>query len=555
MATSASKQGHSPSGAWKEKGRHMRRSFAYIGFIVLALSLASCQKATKQLESDLNYDTLYKQLRKEDEQFIKMRAQESQHLERAAAVDESIIEPVLPEFNPLDETTISISVQEETLHNILYIVARNAGLNLVIEPGISLDNRVTISFEDASSALVVEKLLAAYDLAWEVSDNILMVSRFSEKIFYLDFVNTNAQVTSTSGGDIFGSALSGQGQLSGTFAVGNELSGEFKDESIYGQVLKSVDSILSEESSFGEQGATGEAPADPGYFALDPLTGALYVRSTPGKLRAVAQMLNNLKTKLSRQVVIDARIMEVRLSDEFRFGIDFSWVAQRMAWGDATTTMSWLQRGATPIGGRTFAGDNTAATITGFKKGDDAFNAALEAMQTFGGVKVVANPHVRAKHGQPALFTAGSSRQYVSGIERDVDDSGNVTFTVSTASVFDGVMLGVVAYVSDDNKVDLQIFPIKSEVNEASLALVEVTSAGDKLTLPRVDVKNVVTTARLNDGDTIILGGLIDKNTDKQDTGVPVVGDIPILGWLFKTRVETDAVRELVVVMNIKVVQ
>ncbi len=417
-------------------------------------------------------------------------------------------------------------------------MARNAGLNLVIEPGISLENRVTISFEDASSALVVEKLLAAYDLAWEVNDNILMVSRFAEKVFYLDFVNTNAEVTSASGGDIFGSAMSGQGQLSGTFAVANELSGDFKDESIYGQILKSVDSIISEETAFGEQGTTGEEPENPGYFALDPLTGALYVRSTPGKLRAVAQMLNNLKTKLARQVVIDARIMEVSLSDEFRFGIDFNWVAERMAWGDGTTTMSWLQRGSTAIADRPYADNTTVATITGFRQGAAAFNAALEAMQTFGGVKVVANPHVRAKHGQPALFTAGSSRQYVAGIERDVDDAGNVTFTVNTASVFNGVMLGVVAYVSDDNKVDLQIFPIKSEVKEASLALVEVTSAGDKLTLPQVDVKNVVTTARVNDGDTIILGGLIDKNTDKEDSGIPVVGDIPILGWLFKTRVE-----------------
>jgi len=554
MIISASKQGRSRAGAWKEKGRHMRRSIAYLGFIVLVFGLVSCQNASKQLESDLNYDTLYKQLRKEDEQFIKMRSQEEQ-LEKLAKIDDSAIDPVMPEFNPLEETTISISVQEETIHNILYIVARNAGLNLVIEPGISLDNRVTISFEDASSALVVEKLLAAYDLAWEVSDNILSVSRFAEKVFSLDFVNLNSETSTDSGGDIFGSALQGSGQLTGSFAIKSTMSGEFAENSLYGQILKSVDSILSEESAFGTQGATGEVPEAPGYYSLDPLTGSLYVRTTPGKLRAIAQLLNNLKTKLSRQVVIDARIMEIRLSDTFRFGIDFSWVAQRMAFGDATTTVSWLQRGATAFDARTFTNNNTAATVSGFRKGDDAFNAALEAMQTFGGVKVVANPHVRAKHGQPALFTAGSSRQYVSGINRDVDDQGNVTFTVETASVFDGVMLGVVAYISDDDKVDLQVFPIKSEVNEASLALVEVTSAGDKLTLPRVDVKNVVTTVRVNDGDTIILGGLIDKSTDKTDTGVPVVSDIPILGWLFKTRVNTDAVRELVVVMNIKVVK
>lgn len=531
----------------------MRRTIALLGFVVLSLSLASCQNPSKQLESDLNYDALYKQLRKEDEEFIKIRSQEAQ-LEQSNSQVEDLIEPVLPAFNPLEETTISISVQEETIHNILYIVARNAGLNLVIEPGISLDNRITISFEDASSALVVEKLLQAYDLAWEVKDNILYVERFAERTFNLDFVNTNNEVTVNSGGDIFGSALSGSGQLSGEFTMTNAFSGEFEENSIYGNILQSVDSIISEESAFGEQGATGEEPINPGYFALDPLTGALHVRTSPGKLRAIARMLNNLKTKLSRQVIIDARIMEVRLSDTFRFGIDFSWVAERAALGDATSTISWLTRGSTAINARTFSDNNTIMTLQGTRIGDDTFNAAVEAMQTFGGVKVLANPHVRAKHGQPALFTAGSSRSYVAQIDREVED-GVTTFTVETANVFDGVMLGVVAYVSDESNVDLQIFPLKSEVNEASLALVEVTSAGDKITLPRVDVKNVSTTVRVNDGDTIILGGLIDKTHDKTDTGVPVLGDIPVLGWLFKTRADNDAVRELVIVMNIRVVK
>ena len=531
----------------------MRRYIAHLGIFMLAMGLAACQNPGKMLESDLQYDTLYKQLRKEDEQFVKIRSMEEQMEKKAESV-EDLIDPVLPAYNPLEDTTVSINVQEETIHNILYIVARNAGLNLVIEPGISLDNRVTISFEDASSALVVEKLLKAYDLAWEVEDNILYVQRFAEQTFNLDFVNTNTEVANNGGGDIFGSALSGSGDLKGEFSMQSSAGGEFEDSSLYGSILQSVDSILSEESAFGEQSVTGEEPENPGYFALDPLTGSLYVRSSPGKIRAIAKMINNLKSKLSKQVVIDARIMEVRLDDEFHFGIDFNWVAQRMAWGDGTATVSLLQRGSTAIAGRTFSDNNTALTLTGLQKGDDTFNAAVEAMQAFGGVKVVANPHVRAKHGQPAMFAAGTSQRYVSGIERDVDDNGNVTFTVETANVFDGVMLGVIAYISDDNKIDLQIFPIKSEVSQASLALVEVSSAGDKLTLPQVDVKNVSTTVRASDGDTIILGGLIDKNHDKTDNGLPVVSDIPVLGWLFKTRVENDEIREMVIVMNVRVV-
>lgn len=532
----------------------MRRYIVHLGLFVLALGLAGCQNPGKMLESDLNYDTLYKQLRKEDEQFVKIRSMEQQ-VESSPKTAEDLIEPVLPVYNPLEDTTVSISVQEETLHNVLYIVARNAGLNLVIEPGISLDNRVTISFEDASSALVVEKLLQAYDLAWEVEDNILYVQRFAEETFHLDFVNTNTEVSNNGGGDIFGSALSGSGDLQGNFSLESTSGGDFSDNSLYGQILKSVDSILSEESAFGSQTVTGDEPENPGYFALDPLTGTLFVRSTPGKIRAVAKVLNNLKSKLSKQVVIDARIMEVRLDDEFHFGIDFNWVAQRMAWGDGTTAISLLQRSSTAYGAQTYADNNTAMTITGFAKGDDTFNAAVEAMQAFGGVKVVANPHVRAKHGQPALFAAGTSQRYVSGIDRDVDDNGNVTFTVETSNVFNGVMLGVIAYISDDDRVDLQIFPIKSEVAQASLALVEVTSAGDKLTLPQVDVKNVSTTVRVSDGDTIILGGLIDKNHDKTDSGIPGVSNIPILGWLFKTRTENDEIREMVVVMNVRVVK
>ncbi|WP_461210028.1 pilus (MSHA type) biogenesis protein MshL [Desulfocurvus sp. DL9XJH121] len=521
----------------------------------MALGLAACQNPGKMLESDLEYDTLYKQMRKEDEQFVKIRDMERQIESKAKAV-EDLIDPVLPAYNPLEDTTVSINVQDETIHNILYIVARNAGLNLVIEPGISLDNRVTISFEDASSALVVEKLLQAFDLAWEVDENILYVQRFAEQTFYLDFVNTNTAVTNSGGGDIFGSALSGSGDLKGEFSMSSTTGGEFQDESLYGSIIQSVDSIISEETAFGEQTATGDEPANPGYFALDPLTGTLYVRSSPGKIRAIAKMLNNLKSKLSKQVLIDARIMEVKLDDSFQFGIDFNWVAQRMAWGDGTTTVSLLQRGAKAFGDRTFTDDQTAMTISGFKKGDDSFNAAVEAMQSFGGVKVVANPHVRAKHGQPALFSAGSSQKYVANITRDVDDEGNVTFTVETDSVFDGVMLGVVAYISEDDKIDLQIFPIKSEVSGAGAEdLVEVTTAGDKIALPRVDVKTVNTTVRVNDGDTIILGGLIDKSHSKTDAGLPAVSDIPVLGWLFKTRTETDVIREMVIVMNVRVVK
>ncbi len=543
----------------------MRRCTMVLGLVVVSLCLAACgNQASKQLESNLDYDALYKSIRHENEQFLKVRAQEEQLEQEKGSLVEAL-EPVLPEFNPLEETRISISVQEETIHNVLYLIARNAGLNLVIEPGISLDNRITISFEDASSALVMEKLLEAYDLAWDVKDNILYVQRWNERTFELDFVNVTSEVATSSGGDIFGNLGNegSGGDLSGEFTLETEMGGSLEDDSLYGLILETVDAIINEESGNidGGGGGGGDSADKNGFFALDPLAGQLYVRTTPGKLRAVAKMLNNLKAKLSRQVVIDARILQVSLDDNWSLGIDWNYVDQRLSAGDSGTTFEYLSRFDNPaeypngIGSLTRSGDDVIFKMTGFTKGDIAINAAIEAMQTFGGLKTVANPHVRVRHGQPALFTSGQSEKYVSEISREVDDDNNTTFTVETATVFNGVMLGVICFINDDNKIDMQIYPIKSEVNSSSLEPKAVTGAGDQISLPKVEVKNVSTTVRVSDGDTIILGGLIDKDTGKTDSGVPGLSQVPGLGWLFKSRTQIESVRELVIIMNIRVVQ
>jgi len=527
----------------------MRGIIVGLTIVALSLVLASCaQKQHKQLESDLGYDALYKALKKEEQDFVKARAREDQMQRRQEEI-EAAIQPMLPEFNPLDENTVSISVQNETIHNVLYIVARNAGLNLIIEPGIGLDNRVTISFENAQSSLVVDKLLQAYDLAWEVKENVLYVKRFVEQVFDLDFVNTKTEVTTKAGGDIFGGALSSAagggatGDLSGEFKVETGLKSKLESDSLYGTLDESIKKLM--------KGSGTEEAANTGTYSSDAVAGQVMVQTTPSRMRSIAKMINNLKTKLSRQVIIDARILEVRLSDEFALGIDWNWVSQRLAFQHPWTV---TYNGHNALSNISTNNQNDILTIAG-KVGDDTVNSAIQAMQAFGGVKIVANPHVRAKHGQPALFTSGTSQKYVSEIQRDTDTNGNITFTVQTATVFEGVMLGVVAYVSDDNKIDMQIYPIKSEVDDASLALTDVTASGDKISLPKVDVKNVLSTVRVNPGDVIILGGLIDKTTGKTDTGIPGLSDIPILGWAFKGRAQTEIVRELVIIMDIRVVQ
>ncbi|WP_158269845.1 hypothetical protein [Desulfonatronum sp. SC1] len=503
-----------------------------------------------RLQSNLGYADLNEQIAQEQRDFLESRERGLENLERRAGRPPLAMEPFVPVFNPLDEVPVSIAVQNETLHNILYVVARNAGLNLIIDPDIDLDHRITISFESTPSSIVIGRLLAAYDLSWEVEDNVLAVRRFQERVFNLGFLDTKAEYTLDAGGDIFGSA-EGIAGMQGSFELRSQLTAA---TSIYEDILQNVADILEERSSTSDSASAGgesEGTAFPGHFTLDPNAGTLFVRTTPRKMRAVAGMISHLKTKMSRQVIIDAQLMEVTLSDGFQLGIDWNFVQHRLSGGEV-----WRYGlGIVPDPASQPDPGSGLATLS-FSGGGRTLSATLNALETFGGVKSLSNPHIRTRHGHAALVVTGRSERYLRDITREVEGAGTTTpvtsYTTETATAFEGVMLGVVPYIDDDGVVDLSIFPIFSEID-----LSKETPIGEdiRLTMPRVEVRNVSTNVRVRHDDMIILGGMIYKSSRKEDRQAPLVGSVPGLGWLFKNRADVEQTRELVVVMRIRVVE
>ena len=449
-----------------------------------------------------------------------------------------------PRFNPLEETRITISVRAEPLADVLYVVVRNAGMDLVVDPGLSLENRVTISFENALSSEVVAALLGAFDVHWEVQGNTLTVRRFTERTFSLEFMNTRTNVDVITGGDIFGTASaesSGTGALRSTFQVTGSLNRGAEEGSLYGQLAANLRTLLA-----GPDGPQGT-------FTLDPVAGTLYVQTTPRRMQAVARLVERMERKLGRQVIIDAQILEVQLSEGYNLGIDWN-LLQRRVFGErvfeiglgSSNGTGRAQTGYANVGGPIVFPGSLAPTS------DDTYDfilsATVDALKTFGGVKLISNPHVRARHGLPALVTSGTTMNYIRELTSTRDDTG-VTVSTETSSAFEGVMLGVVPFLREDGAIDLEIFPITSKVdltNKASFA------DQSEVTLPKVDVRNVSTNVRARSGDTIILGGLISRDSVQGDRGVPALAEIPGLGWLFGRRADSDTVRELVILMHVR---
>lgn len=523
-------------------------------FLLLAAGLTGllCSCAPHQGRSRLgnpsNYEALRQAMAQEQREIQLTRAAAGQELESSATREQPVVTPELPQFNPLEETRVSISVRNEPLNDVLFVVVRNAGLDLVIDPGISLANRVTISFEDALSSEVVGSLLGAYDVHWSVRNNVLTVERFQESTFDLEFMNAKTQVLSQSGGNIFGSSEgedSGN-NLSGTFQISSSQSCSLEEGSIYAVLQKNVESILA--------GADGQQ----GTYSLNPMSGSLYVQTTPKRMGTISTMITRLREKFRRQVIIDAQILEVALSDGFNLGIDWNFVQRRVhdgrgyTYGLGVSPDTGLGTRGTPGSALSaiVLGDPTLTTVSNTV--DTIFQATVNALQTFGGVKVVSNPHVRTRHGMPALVTSGTTKNYVKEITRETStDSDVVNVSTTTASAFEGVMLGVIPFITNDDSIDLQVFPITSKV-DLSNGMTFVDGSG--VTLPVVDVRNINTNVRTRSGDTVILGGLIYKDARKSDSAVPGLAKIPGLGWAFNNREDAEQVRELVIVMHIRVV-
>ena len=518
--------------------------------LVLMVCVAcGCSPKRDRLKSKLGYQDLYTNMQKEQDFISEARKKEQATLESSSKKPAFVVEPELPEFNPLEESRISISVRDEPLHDVLFVVARNAGLNIVIDPEISLENRITISFEDAPASVVVDTLLDAYDLAWSVKNNILYVQQYEEKNFALEFMNSKADVSIDSGGDIFGSATAdgGSNDLSGNFKVSSSMGKGIESGSLYEFLQKNIETLLKGEKS------------ESGTYALDPISGHLYVKTSPKRMKAISSLIDSLRNKLSLQVVIDAQILEVSLSDGFQLGVDWNFVQSRVSNGRSYSYGLGFDS-STGLGTRGTAGDTTATALVLGQSVDSGVSSALDtvfqttinALQTFGGVTVVSNPHVLARHGSPALVTSGTTKSYIKEITRETDsETSKVSISTDTATAFEGVMLGVMPFINDDQSVDLNIFPITSKVD---LSNEQTFSDGTTLTLPVVDVRNVTTNVRAHDGDTIILGGLIYKSGSKTDDSVPGVGEVPGLGWLFNSRDDSESIRELVIIMHIRVV-
>jgi len=371
----------------------------------------------------------------------------------------------------------------------------------------------------------LKEILNSFDLYYEIEGNVIRVNPYQEKMFRLNFLDTYIETDFVVGGDVLGAGdQDGLEGLSGTFKLTGKGSAKGK-----GNPYDVIEDMVRRMVSQG------------GKYSLNRISGGLYVKDTPATIRMISKIINHTKEMLSRQILIEARIIEIILSDGYQYGIDWSVVRQEVdAKEKRITGASWVSEVGLAIQGiyRHFNIDVT-----------------IDALNRFGDMKVVSNPTIRAKHGQPAINSVGKSISYTKSTETTTIGTGTTSDTttqVEVSKVFDGLILGVIPFIEEGGKITLLINPIKSDVDEESLELISI--GNQKITLPEVRIKEINTTIALNSGDVVILGGLIDKRLTTDNKGVPFLSAIPGLGYLFKNEFKSEQSRELVIILSVSLI-
>jgi MSHA biogenesis protein MshL len=295
-------------------------------------------------------------------------------------------------------------------------------------------------------------------------------------------------------------------------------------------------------------------------------SGIVAVHATPRELRDVAAFLDKIQDIATRQVIIEAKIVEVELSSGFQAGINWAAIAQsgsRTISGFATGPQqgfgsnNLLNQPSMPV--TVGPGNPITSTVTNTLGGAFAlavntasFNAYVELLSTQGTTHVLSSPRVSTLNNQKAVIKAGSDEYFVTGV------TSNQVYGAATqasqnnldlAPFFSGVALDVTPQVSAEGEIILHIHPTVSDVTSKVLS-VTVSGASNSLPLAFSQVRESDSVVKAKSGQLIVIGGLMRATKTAQDYRVPFLGDIPLLGQLFRSQQKTSDRTELVILLR-----
>ncbi|MCD8523448.1 MAG: pilus (MSHA type) biogenesis protein MshL [Saccharospirillaceae bacterium] len=416
------------------------------------------------------------------------------------------------------------------------------GYNLVVHPEVSGEITLNLKKVTLLETLQAVRDIYGFDFVQSAYGIQILPRRQQTRIFPINYLNvkrsgrsgmhvSSGQVTSTdsrqSSTQTNTTTSGSSSQTINSSEVGTESNTDFW------QGLKgTLQLMLSQE---------GDAQV-----VVDAHAGIVVVKALPGTLNHIARYLEKAELSVQKQVLIEAKIIEVTLSDGFQSGIDWG------AFGKQGSRYTYdATQSATALTNPDLIDGIFSLNITATD-----FTAALQLLQTQGEVKVLSSPRIATVNNQKAVIKVGSDEFFVTNVSNTT--TSTTTGSANTPDIeltpfFSGIALDVTPQIGSDQEVILHVHPTVTEVEE-KVKTVQLNNDDYTLPLAYSTVRETDSIVRARSGQVVVIGGLMQNRKVRTDASVPWLGNIPLLGWFFRQTREDIVQSELVILIQPRVV-
>ena len=410
----------------------------------------------------------------------------------------------------------SFSLRDADIREVLLAISKQTSFNVVVDPDVQ--GSVTVDLKNVTLSDALDTLTDLLNLSYKVKRNLIRVSipKPETRIFSLQYVNLIRTGSSTT------SAQIGAGGTVAGGATGSSTVSTTTSTDLWTNIETGLGELLSPE----------------GQVVVEKQSGNILVTDLPKVLDRVASFLEAIEGSVQRQVLIEARIVEVILTGDYRFGIDWGAIAKAGALKGASIFSP----------GKIFGQDLVPDVVGGFQIGVSStdFTTLLSVLEKQGEVNVLSSPRLATLNNQTAVIRSATDEVFFeTRIEETVLAGGGIreTRTSTARTVTIGVVLSITPQIGPDGSVTLHVRPTVTEKTG-----VATSPEGD--TFPILDVREADMVVRVREGQVIVIGGLMQERKSDDESKIPFLGDLPIIGRLFRSTAQERKKSELLVLLR-----
>jgi len=437
----------------------------------------------------------------------------------------------------------------------------------------------------------IDNLLRQVGYFHEVKDNTIIVKFKVTRQYHVSIPNMKGTYASNVGGDFI---PTGENVDTGTDTEGTaKITSSENEFDLWKNINENLTMLMDQEKTIKvdseetpdvksndkknkdkqnqQAAATQRRSNEDPYFFIDRSLGLVTVVAPLRLQNIIKHYFDNLNKEIYRQVAIEAKIVEVYLQNNSKIGIDWATVFEGLningilGFGNpAAAVADGVVAGTI---GQVYPQSKYNTAYNGHKAGDHVpflskvtlsdvgFNMVLNALNEQGDAKVLSNPKLTTMNGHPAVLSVFKNKTYIKQIEVTTDDdTGDDTYSVTPGTVSSGVALGILPSIVDDETVILHLTPITTDLMNGEIPE-RVFGRNNSMVigLPEVNVREMSTMVKVKNGEMLIIGGLIDSAEGSKGKFAPVVGDIPIIKYLFGVEEKRNEKRELVILLTPRV--